>query len=225
LVTFLNSVSRSDCRWILAVPNDYGVFNSDPHRARIAEVIADRTTCRTAIETGTFLGETTRWLAQHYERVVTIEAHPAFATFARFRIENQPNIELIRGDSAVKFGDALKSITGAVFVYLDAHWGSLPIVAELAALDRRTDYCCMIDDFEIEGTKFGFDEYGGTRIGVELLRRFAPSVRRIFVPDYPPELSGPYRRHTDAGTVYSRPGGQVARSTRINGLCACAPFN
>jgi hypothetical protein len=194
LANFLVTVSRNDCRWIFAIEKTFGVLNGDPYRAAIAKAVATRTTCQTAIETGTYFGETSRWLAQHYRRVITIESNPGFANFAKFRIENHANIELVIGDSSAKFHDALKTITGPFFAYLDAHWDRLPLGAELTAIEGRSDYVCMIDDFEIEGTTFGFDEYNGTRIGVPLLQRFVPSITHIFVPDYPPEMSGPQRR-------------------------------
>lgn len=195
LGTFLVAVSREDNRWIFAISKSFGVLNGDRNRARIVEAVAARTTCQVAIETGTFLGETARWLAKLYKRVVTLESHPGFATFARLRIENCGNVDLEMGDSATKFGQILASVDGAFFAYLDAHWGSeLPLGAELAVLDKRSAYVCMIDDFQIPGTEFRYDVYNGISIGPDLIRRFAPSIKRIFVPDYAPEEAGPQRR-------------------------------
>jgi hypothetical protein len=120
---------------------------------------------------------------------------PDFASIAKIRIESKPNIELLLGDSSAKFTEALNSVPGGFFAYLDAHWGTkLPLGAELRALERRTDYVCMIDDFEVADTEYGFDEYEGIRIGIKLLREMAPWLKRVFVPAYPPSASGELRR-------------------------------
>jgi hypothetical protein len=196
LLKFLNAVSKTDCRWVFALDTNFGVLNGDKYRMKIVEAISDHTSCRVAVETGTFLGETTRYLATRFQRVITIEAHHGFANTARIRLENHHNVELLIGSSATKLSDALRSIKGeAFFAYLDAHWGSeLPLRGELQALEDKTDYVCMIDDFAIEGTDYGFDEYNGLRIDGKLLSQFAPWLEQVFVPDYPSELSGPQRR-------------------------------
>jgi hypothetical protein len=196
VLKFLNAVSKTDCRWVFAIGTNFGVLNGDTNRVRIVEAIAKQTSCRVAIETGTFLGETTRHLANCFERVITIEKHSGFANIAKLRLENHSNIEMLIGDSAVQLSDALTSISSkAFFVYLDAHWGSeLPLGRELKALEGKTDYVCMIDDFAIEGTDYGFEEYNGIRIDTKLVHQFAPWLQYVFVPDYPPELSGPQHR-------------------------------
>lgn len=196
LLKFLNAVSKSDCRWVFAIGGSFGVLNGDPHRARIVETIGRQTECRVAIETGTYLGETTRYLAKCFKHVTTIEHHPRFANIAKFRLEDQENVEMLIGDSAMKFADAIRSLGDKpFFAYLDAHWGSeLPLESELKALGGKSDYICMLDDFAVEGTDYGYDEYGGVRIDKSLVRRCAPWIQSVFVPDYPPELSGSERR-------------------------------
>lgn len=196
LLRFLNAASKDDCRWVFAIGTSFGVLNGDAHRARLVEAIGSETACRIAIETGTYFGETTRYLARNFERVTTIEAHQAYANIAKLRLEDHSNIELLTGDSATKFPAVLRSLGDqAFFAYLDAHWGAeLPLEKELKALEGKTDYACMIDDFAVAGTDFGFDEYQGTRIDVNLVRRSAPWVERVFVPDYAPEQSGALRR-------------------------------
>jgi hypothetical protein len=195
LLKFALAVSKTDCRWILALSESFGVMNSDPNRLQIVDAVATRTACRTAIETGTFLGETTRWLGERFDRVFTIEAQGGFANIAKLRLENNPKITVIRGNTAIEFPELMKKTNGPFFAYLDAHWGhDNPLCAELAALEKITNYVCMIDDFAVEGTDFGFDQYYGTRIDINLVARCAPWIKSIFVPNYSPQDAGKYQR-------------------------------
>jgi hypothetical protein len=49
-----------------------------------------------------------------------------------------------------------------VFFYLDAHWGKdLPLRDELEIIFKKwKNPIVMVDDFEVPGTDYGFDDYG-----------------------------------------------------------------
>ena len=49
-----------------------------------------------------------------------------------------------------------------VFFYLDAHSGlNLPLIAELTLIyDHWTKWVVMIDDFEVPGSAYGYNDYG-----------------------------------------------------------------
>jgi predicted O-methyltransferase YrrM len=110
------------------------------------------------VETGTFLGDTTRWLAQYGVPVVTVEVEPVFFRAAQRRLRRAPNVELVSGHSV----DALKMLARRAqvskpLVYLDAHWGEghpeaedarNPLSEEVdAVLDSWPEAVVVIDDF------------------------------------------------------------------------------
>src|SRR5262245_40603815 len=51
------------------------------------------------IETGTFLGDTTHFLAAKGYRVVTVEVEPRLAAWARARFDGIANVRVVEGDS------------------------------------------------------------------------------------------------------------------------------
>ena len=51
------------------------------------------------IETGTFLGDTTHFLASRGYSVVTVEVEPRLASWARARFDSVANVRVVEGDS------------------------------------------------------------------------------------------------------------------------------
>ena len=95
-----------------------------------------------------------------------------------------------------------------LFIYLDAHWEEdLPLAEELAVIARATTRCIvMIDDFQVPGDGYAYDNYGPGKALVEDSSRVSAERLGIDVSDC--TLRGGDRRQ--AGML--RPG--VARSAR-----------
>lgn len=73
------------------------------------------------IETGTYKAGTTRWAAQHFDRVITIEGYEP--RYARFIASGVPeNVTAVFGDSRFKLAEVLRSINERALYWLDAHW-------------------------------------------------------------------------------------------------------
>ena len=83
----------------------------------------------TAVETGTFLGETTKYLARQFNRVHTIELDKGlYDTVSNGIFKNNKNVICHLGDSATILKDKLidelnnSPLDKKVFFFLDAHW-------------------------------------------------------------------------------------------------------
>jgi predicted O-methyltransferase YrrM len=120
---------------------------------------------RAIVETGTYLGTTTEWLAAFQLPVFTCEAHPENYGFSKARLQPIPNVRVLKADSRAflarllggPFGD------GPNLFYLDAHWNAdLPLAEELETIfGRSLDAIVVIDDFQVPGDPgYGFDDYG-----------------------------------------------------------------
>lgn len=118
------------------------------------------------IETGTYRGTTTEWLASFGLPITTIEISPRFHSFARRRLRHLPNVELRFGEST----EVLRELVGHVanqsaptFFYLDAHWyDHLPLAEELKIISSHFGNAfVMVDDFQIPNDAgYGYDDYG-----------------------------------------------------------------
>lgn len=170
-----------------------GAFNLQEHRKRIFSDLMERVPVTTIVETGTFRGSTTQFMAQRSDVPIhTVEAFDRFYYFARHRLKTLPQVTQHLGDSRVALNRLAKDPKApkqSVFFYLDAHWKEdLPLREELVIITKHwNDSIVMIDDFEVPDDKgYEFDDYGdGKKLCLEYLgdlshygmTAFFPSIR------------------------------------------------
>ena len=143
------------------------------------------------IETGTFRGTTTEWLAGFGVPVMTIESHAPTFEFAVRRLRNFKNVSVRMGSSSDVLSKYLPSIGRATptMIYLDAHWeGHLPLAEELDTICSCLDhFVIVIDDFEVpRDPGYTFDDYGpGKALTADYLNRSAGRSLARFYPSVP----------------------------------------
>jgi predicted O-methyltransferase YrrM len=178
-----------------------GPFNDQQARARLCEQLATLGRTQVVVETGTYRGTTTLFLAQLFGTLVfSVEINPRYHYYAWLRARGVANVRLSLGDSR-DFLQALardpKVPKQDVFFYLDAHGpGNCPLREELDLICRTWDQpLIMIDDFEVPGDLgYRFNEYGSRlRFGTELLPA-ATGGYRHFYPSTPSHEETGFRR-------------------------------
>lgn len=90
--------------------------------------LKDKCNIKTFIETGTYSGDTSSWAADHFEKVITIEASEKYynESLDRFKKESKNNIDLYKGISyeiLEKIGYKYFHDDSLIF-WLDSHWSS-----------------------------------------------------------------------------------------------------
>ncbi len=125
----------------------------------------------TWVETGTFTGVTTNFLAKVSQRVVSIEPEPELFRKAKERFAEMKNVEIIHGLSEDVFPELLPTLQGKVNFWLDGHYSAgpthlgpqkTPITDELKSISKNIknfDGVCVIVD-DIRG-------FGNTPLGLE----------------------------------------------------------
>jgi hypothetical protein len=108
------------------------------------------------VETGTFHGDTTRWAANHFEIVHTIERAESLYNLHRTELAQIKGVTPHWGDSRHILPQIVREIRGQRAVYwLDGHWSGgdtagegdeCPLVDELACLSSRAEDIILIDD-------------------------------------------------------------------------------
>lgn len=97
------------------------------------------------IETGTYMGSTSKFLAKRYPKVTTIEPSDFFFQFAESRLDKCINVEILFGQSEIHFESALSRETEHVNIWLDGHFSDggtfqgenvSPIIHELEVIAR-----------------------------------------------------------------------------------------
>ncbi len=152
------------------------------------------------VETGTFLGFTTRHLASYGIDTYTVEISERYRMAARSALDDLDNVTLFWGDSA-KAIEVLgeRRPFNRPLAYLDAHWQDrVPLNEEIEALfSNWPDAIAAVDDFHVPGQPgYGYDVYAGVPLSLEELR--LPEGTAIAFPAMPATEETGARR----GTVY-----------------------
>jgi hypothetical protein len=176
-----------------------GPFNRQEGRTKLFLAILDSFRPSVLVETGTFKGTTTQFMAQVFPgRILTCEINLRWFIEAQARLSQHPNVELRRQDSRAFLRDVSKVLGSdeRAFFYLDAHWlDDLPLRGEIEfILDAWPNAVVMIDDFQVfDDAGYAYDDYGpGNALTLDLLRgleRFS-----IFFPALPSRLETGARR-------------------------------
>ena len=162
-------------------------FNGQAGRTRAIDLLLSEFAPDSVIETGTFLGFTTQWLAARGLDTYTVEVSPRFRAAGRFGLRNLDNVTMIWGDSAAAVRHlAQGGRLSKPFAYLDAHWEKdLPLSDELECLlSTWEDVLVAIDDFHVPGEPgYGYDVYDGIPLSLEHLP--LPETAMVAYPAIP----------------------------------------
>lgn len=147
-----------------------GPFNGQSVRRATVEWLIDTFAVTTALETGTYRGTTTAWLARDRGLTIhTVEVSPRYYRYARARFRRDARVECHLGDSRAFLCALAPRVPGdtRLLVYLDAHWeDDLPLAEEVAvttAVWPRS--LVVIDDFRVPwDAGYGYDDYGPERV-------------------------------------------------------------
>jgi hypothetical protein len=74
------------------------------------------------VETGTYMGGTTKYLAKRFPKVISIEPSPKFFYHAKSRLKKLRNVTLLNGTSEELFEGAILSAGPVVNLWLDGHF-------------------------------------------------------------------------------------------------------
>jgi hypothetical protein len=116
---------------------------------------------RVLVETGTYEGETTYWLRNDFDRLVTIELEPRLYELANARLAPYEQIRVVHGNSPQVLPDVLADLDRPALFWLDSHGcttksavGGSPAVAELELIlaHPAAGHAALIDDVRLLGT-------------------------------------------------------------------------
>jgi predicted O-methyltransferase YrrM len=172
-------------------------FNRQRLRVRTFLEINSRIEFDNFVETGTYLGMTTRFFSEtaraHGARVYSCELNEGYFSIATRVLRDLTNVHLHRGDSAEFIRWLSDKISDAVnFVYLDAHWYNyLPLQDELSVVLSWKNTVVMIDDFRVPfDDDFGWDKYDEVR---EISMKYIEGSignKPVYFPSYPAHKEG-----------------------------------
>jgi len=114
------------------------------------------------VETGTFKGETTAFLAKRFSKVITLEPSPHFFDLAKANLSKYRNVSILHASSEEKFEECLITVAPKANLWLDGHFSGgktfhaesiSPIAHELSIVKKHkgkfTELLIFIDDIRL----------------------------------------------------------------------------
>jgi predicted O-methyltransferase YrrM len=148
-------------------------LNGQVGRRRAVDFLVDDFSPETMVETGTFLGFTTRYLAAFGLPTYTVEISRRYRYAAKSAVANLHNVTMFWGDSAAALQVlAAEQKLVRPLAYLDAHWEEeVPLAAEVECLLSNCEEALIIvDDFYVPTDPgYAYDIYAGVPLSLEKL--------------------------------------------------------
>ena len=145
-----------------------GPFNGQVARQELFSALIAKLKPQAIIETGTFRGTTTEFLASTGLPVFTIEGSKHQYGYARMRLAGRRNVKVLWGDSRQVLdrlfeAELRQRCNQVLFAYLDAHGSKdLPLARELEIIfGNCPSAVAMVDDFKVPfDAGYTYDDYG-----------------------------------------------------------------
>ena len=178
-----------------------GPLNGQAGRRAIFEQLLSSVAFDAILETGTYRGITTEWLAERFSGpIASCELEKIYLRQAQSRLADYRNVSLNLLDSREFLTRFLQQATADTkfFIYLDAHWkDDLPLQRELEIIDASgLPAVIAIDDFRVPGDPgYQYDDYGpGKALTIDLLEFLRTKGYRIYFPALPADLEDGSKR-------------------------------
>lgn len=108
------------------------------------------------IETGTYLGGTSKWASTNFKKVITIENSDYYYKLAKENLKDLENVKILNGHSINILEKILSSNSSKKLFWLDAHWSGgetygkkdeCPLIKELSLIKKYSkNSVILIDD-------------------------------------------------------------------------------
>lgn len=146
-------------------------FNGDTFICEEFLKLKEKYTIEVAVETGSCIYTTTKWLCENFKQVHTVEINQSYADYGKHKVESFDNCKRVVGMDSVQFIDTelsriIKDEPRTCIFFLDAHWGeNCPLKDELLGISRLMlphPPVIAIHDFKTyHPDVLGFDNYKG----------------------------------------------------------------
>jgi hypothetical protein len=158
---------------------DNGAFNNDRYVQQEIVGLVNKYKINNFIESGTFRGQTTFFMAKYVNIVISVEIQKnLYLETSKKNIYN--NVLLINGNSVEEFDKIMPEIKNDNnLFYLDAHWFYWPLLDELNIISK---YCkdkaiIVIDDFQVPGRDYiKYDTYGGIKNNFQYIQKSLDNI-------------------------------------------------
>jgi CheY-like chemotaxis protein len=141
------------------------IWHEDPNFELFMLDLIEKTKPDRIVETGTHMGWTTAWFAEHFKGPIdTVELDPGYARLSRENLSDYGNVTCHEGSSPeflrAFLADPAHRDELTLF-WLDAHWWQYtPLQDECREVAKLARYVAVLDDFHTDNPYFEGDVFG-----------------------------------------------------------------
>ena len=164
------------------------IQNEENFKAEIIRRVAINYNYRIFIETGTYLGNTSKYLANYFKKILTVELDKDLFLKSQDNLKKYTNIECYNNDSENFLKEIILNINEEAIFFLDAHYsgpgtsnlkGITPCVNELKEISKGSikSHVIIIDDisdFSVSDNKQRLSEI------ISLIENISPNYKFYF---------------------------------------------
>ncbi len=166
------------------MPHQQEPFNADVNVCAEFLKLKEKFNITTAIETGSCLYSTSKWLGDNFGNVYTVEVNEDFAKHGRYKVADMPNVHSSIDDSVrwlngiINFN--IKQDEKCLY-FGDAHWNdSCPLLGELQALSSLQTLqkpVIVIHDFKVPNEpNLGYDDIHGQAFEYDWIKPYLENI-------------------------------------------------
>lgn len=161
----------------ILMPYQAQALNGDHYACKEFLKLRDMCNIKTLVELGSCVFGSTKWFAENFEKVITVEINEQFRQIGLQRAAACTNIVSYLGDSVDKLPIMLEDCDDKTLIFIDSHWQELPLFDELKIIKKSgLKPCIVVHDCYVPNEELGFDEYLGVQIGYETMKPYFDDI-------------------------------------------------
>lgn len=140
--------------------------------------LRDKYNATTLMELGSCVFGSTKFFAENFEKVITVEINETFRNIGLRRTEGLKNITSLIGDSVTKLPEMLSMCDNKTIIFIDSHWQTLPLMDELKLIKQSGLIPCIVvhDCLVPNEPKLGYDSYEGVDISYATMKPYLDDI-------------------------------------------------
>lgn len=153
-------------------------LNNDTFACKEFLKLKEKYEIKTLVELGSCVFGSTKWFAENFEKVITVEINEQFRNIGLERAKGLNNIVSLLGNSIEMLPQMLKECNDSTIIFIDSHWQTLPLLDELKLIkESGLKPCIVIHDCYVPNQpKLGYDTYNGVSISHEIIEPYLKSI-------------------------------------------------
>lgn len=140
--------------------------------------LRDKFNANTLMELGSCVFGSTKFFAENFKKVITVEINEVFRNIGLRRTEGLKNITSLIGDSVTKLPEMLSMCDNKTIIFIDSHWQTLPLMDELILIKKSGLIPCIVvhDCLVPNEPRLGYDSYEGIDISYATMKPYLDDI-------------------------------------------------